>query len=99
MSKRFRISTMVTLAAFALVMATGVIAGDEWTEVTKPGEKMFDEPFTVDGAGRLRVDAVDVIAAAADQAPALRSREDQLPVVRGPRGRPAIGDGIDWRPG
>jgi DUF4097 and DUF4098 domain-containing protein YvlB len=59
MSKRFRISTMVTLAAFALVIATGVIAGDEWTEVTKPGERMFDEAFELGADGRLRLEVQD----------------------------------------
>jgi len=59
MSKRFRISTMVTLAAFALVLATGVIAGEEWTEVKKPGERMFDETFPLEDGGRLRLEVQD----------------------------------------
>lgn len=59
MSKRFRISTMVTLAAFALVIATGVMAGDEWTEIKKPGQRMFDETFDLGDDGRLRLEVQD----------------------------------------
>lgn len=58
MSKRFRISTMITLAAFALVIASGVFA-DEWAQVSKPGNQMFDETFDVGAGVRLRIDVDD----------------------------------------
>lgn len=58
MSRRFRISTMITLAAFALVIATGVFA-DEWAEVRKPGDQMFDETFELGKGARLRLEVQD----------------------------------------
>jgi len=55
MSRRFRISTLVVLAAFALTLATGVLAGDDWKQISRPGEKFFDETFSMSDGMTLRV--------------------------------------------
>ena len=59
MSRRFKISSLIVLVAFAFVIATGAKADDEWKKTGNPGDLKFDETFTLDAGDRLRVEVQD----------------------------------------